>query len=109
METLKEFVESSTIHGVSYISRAPSKPAKAFWLLVVAIGFSFSIYLINHSYVEWKASPITTSISTHPISKLDFPNVTVCPPEGSNTALNLDLMTIRTEVEFVHPVSPAGV
>ena len=48
--------------------------------------------LIHKSYTDWKASPISTSISTHKISDLDFPTVTVCPPKGSNTALNYDLM-----------------
>ena len=56
------------------------------------MGFSTAFYLINDSYVDWQASPIATSISTHPISELEFPTVTVCPPENSNTALNYDLM-----------------
>ena len=42
--------------------------------------------------MDWQASPIDTSISTHPISELGFPAVTVCPPDGSNTALNYDLI-----------------
>ena len=92
MDLLKEFLETSTIHGLAYISTAPSKPSKAFWLLVVIFGFSTAFYLINNSYTEWEASPIATSISTHPISELDFPTITVCPPEGSNTALNYDLV-----------------
>ena len=95
MGTLKEFLESSTIHGLTYISSGPSKLAKAFWLLVVLSGFSLAIYLINDSYVDWQASPIATSITTHSISELDFPTITVCPPEGSNTALNYDLMKAR--------------
>ena len=36
-----------------------------------------------------------TTITTHPINELDFPTVTVCPPKGSNTALNYDLMRLR--------------
>ena len=35
---------------------------------------------------------MATSITTHPIADLDFPTVTVCPPKGSHTALNYDLM-----------------
>ena len=35
---------------------------------------------------------MATSISTHGIADLDFPTVTVCPPKGSHTALNYDLM-----------------
>ena len=95
MYLLKEFLETSTIHGLAYISTAPSKLSKAFWLLVVIFGFSTAFYLINNSYTEWEASPIATSISTHPISELDFPTITVCAPEGSNTALNYDLARAR--------------
>ena len=49
-------------------------------------------YLINNSYCDWHDSPISTTITTHPIDGLEFPTVTVCPPRGSNTALNYDLM-----------------
>ena len=70
MNSIKEFLETSTIHGLAYISTAPSKLSKAFWLLVVVFGFSTAFYLINNSYTEWEASPIATSISTHPISEL---------------------------------------
>ena len=31
---------------------------------------------------------MSTTITTHPITELQFPTVTVCPPRGSNTALN---------------------
>ena len=92
MDSLKEFLETSTIHGLAYTSTAPSKLSKGFWFLVVIAGFSSAFYLINDSYNDWQASPIATSISTHPISMLEFPLVTICPPEGSNTALNYDLV-----------------
>ena len=48
--------------------------------------------LIKGSYEKWQESPIETTITTHPLDDLDFPRVTVCPPKGSNTALNHDLM-----------------
>ena len=95
MYYLKEFLETSTIHGLAFISTAPSKVSKLFWVMVVFFGFSTAFYLINSSYNDWQASPIATSISTHPISELDFPTVTVCPPEGSNTALNYDLVRVH--------------
>ena len=95
MDFLKEFLENSTIHGLVYISSAPSKTSKLFWFLVVVAGFSASIYLINDSYEDWQASPIATSTSVQPIADLDFPTITVCPPKGSNTALNYDLIRLR--------------
>ena len=92
MEALMEFLESSTIHGLSYISTAKSNITKAAWFLIVIIGFTTSFYLINESFLDWDESPINTDVSTHPLSSLAFPNVTLCPPKGTNTALNYDLM-----------------
>ena len=60
--------------------------------MVVLMGFVGAFYLINSSYSAWQESPVATSITTHPLADLDFPTVTVCPPKGSNTALNYDLM-----------------
>ena len=94
MDSLKEFLETSTIHGLSHIASSPSKVSKCLWSLVVVAGFTVAVTLINNSYTGWQASPILTSISTHPLSELDFPKVTVCPPKGSNTALNYDLMRV---------------
>ena len=50
--------------------------------------------LIGKSYKKWQENPIATSITTHPIDDLDFPNVTICPPKNSNTALYHDLVKV---------------
>ena len=95
MDVLREFLESSTIHGLTDIASSKSRLGKCLWGLVVVLGFCTAGYLINGSYVDWRNSPISTSISTVPIEDLPFPKVTVCPRKGSNTALNPDLMRIR--------------
>ena len=107
MDILREFLESSTIHGLNYISTAKvgkytldillpvisqTNIGKLAWLLIVCLGFLTAGYLINSSYSAWLASPVATTITTLPIADLDFPTVTVCPPKDSNTALNYDLM-----------------
>ncbi len=92
MEHFREFLESSTIHGLVHISTAWNKKTKFLWALIVTAGFSVAGYLIGSSLQDWKSSPISTTITTHPISEAPFPRVTVCPPEGTNTALNYDLM-----------------
>ena len=65
------------------------------WGLIVFLGFLFSGILIYESYGDFKDSPILVSITTKPIKGLDFPTVTVCPPKGSTTVLNYDLMKAR--------------
>ena len=64
------------------------------WGCIVFLGFLGATFLIFQSYSDFKNSPVVTSVKTQPIDDLDFPTVTVCPPLGSNTALNFDLMRV---------------
>ena len=89
MEILREFLESSTIHGLTYISTARvsscgfengfdmycyhTLPVKVLWCVVVCLGFLGAGVLIGKSYKEWQNSPIATSITTHSVYDLDFP------------------------------------
>ena len=91
--TLCEFLESSTIHGLVYISTSKSKLVKLLWIIIVSMGFFSAGYIIYDSFYDWAESPFVTSVETIPISEVPFPGVTICPPLGSNTALNYDLMT----------------
>ena len=91
MEGVREFLQSSTIHGLAYINSDRSQ-VRLFWLCVVVAGFSGAAVLIQQSFSSWADSPITTTIETLPISQLEFPNVTVCPPRNSFTNLNIDIV-----------------
>ena len=91
---IKEFLESSTIHGLVYIS-TNQRVTRLLWILVVFIGFSGSSYMISESFSAWATSPVSTTIETLPISDLDFPNVTVCPPRNSFTNLIPDLVKFK--------------
>ena len=91
MEGVRELLESSTIHGLTYISTIKTPIFKLFWVAVVLCGFTTTAFLISNAFSDWAESPIGTSIETFPIRKAEFPRVTVCPPKGTNTALNLDL------------------
>ena len=92
MDTVREFLETSTIHGLSYISKVESKLGKVAWTTIICASFISAGFLISGSYRDWSESPVSSTISTHPIASLPFPKVTVCPPKGTNTALNYDLI-----------------
>ena len=47
--SFSEFLESSTIHGLVYISTAKSKTARAAWVAIVAACFATAIYMITSS------------------------------------------------------------
>ena len=91
----REFLETSTIHGLVYISKAESIWGKLLWIISVIVSFTLAVVLINTSFVDWADQPISSVISTHEIKSLRFPSVTVCPPKGTNTALNYDLMRLN--------------
>ena len=91
MEGVRTFLESSTIHGLTYISTT-RKSSRLFWILVVITGFVGASLLIKESFDSWSESPVKTTIETLPISEIKFPKVTVCPPKNTFTDLNYDLM-----------------
>ena len=90
MEELKNYLESSTVHGFIYISTT-RRLVKIFWITVIITGFTTAGYLIKQSFKEWEDNPVTTTIETRPISEVRFPLITVCPPSGTYTNLNHDL------------------
>ena len=93
MEHIKTFLDTSTIHGLSWIANT-KRWARLVWILVVIGGFSGAGYLIHESFFNWDQSPISTTIETLPISQITFPNVTVCPPKNLFLNLNYDIMHV---------------
>ena len=94
LEGIKDFLESSTIHGLVYIVTT-RKLVRLLWVLIVIGGFSGASYLIYESFQDWTDNPISTTIETKPITEITFPKVTVCPPKNTYTDLNYDLMMIE--------------
>ena len=90
MENLRIFLESSTIHGLAYISSA-KKWMKVFWIIIVTSGFIGSGVMIFESFQIWKESPIKTTLETLPITEITLPKVIVCPPKNTFTNLNFGL------------------
>ena len=92
---VREFLEASSIHGLAYISKAESLWGKILWSISVIVSFSLAGILINNARTGWSAQPVSSVISTYPIRDLRFPNVTICPPQSTNTALNYDLFKLK--------------
>ena len=69
MEYVTSFLESSTIHGLSYIA-TDRKYVRLFWTLVVMVGFTGAGILIYQSFQSWADSPVKTTIETLPITEI---------------------------------------
>ena len=94
MEGIRAYLESSTVHGLSYIA-STKRYVRIFWILVVIAGFSGATYLIYESFLSWKQNPISTTIETLPMSLIKFPKVTVCPPKNTFTDMNKNVISTQ--------------
>ena len=97
MQSLKEFLGTSTIHGLHYISTSRNV-IRLFWTCVVLTGLIGSCFLIQQSFKSWAQSPITTTFESQPSSEIQLPKVTVCPPEKTFTDLNFDFVNLNNEI-----------
>ena len=91
MVNLRTFLESSTIHGLTYISTT-SKYVRLLWTMVVIAGFTTAGVIIYQSFETWDETPISTTTETRSIRDITFPKVTVCPPKGTYTSLNIGMV-----------------
>ena len=66
MEGVRTFLESSTIHGLTYISTT-RKCVRIFWIGIVIAGFSGAAYMINESFQNWAENPAITNIELLPL------------------------------------------
>ena len=92
-DLVKEYLETSTIHGMIHISTS-RRYFRLFWLVVVACGFLTAGHLISKNIKEWNEHPVITAMETLDISQMTFPNVTICPPRNKFTSLNYDISKI---------------
>ena len=106
MEGIKEFLSSSTIHGLVYVANT-GRLTRILWILVVSIGFTCAGVIIQKSFSSWAVSPVTTTLESHPLTDLAFPSVTVCPPRDSFTSLNRDLSRLAENFTIDPPTKNA--
>ena len=92
MRDFKEFLETSSLHGLLLISLNTGF-TRLFWVVVVVLGFLGAGILMRNSVRSWYEIPVSTTIETRPIADLSFPVVTVCPPRKTYTNINYDLVT----------------
>ena len=76
-----EFCESTSIHGLKYITEPGSHWAeRCFWIVLVFISILLQIQFVLPILEKYKNTKIITTVDTtnYPISNIDFPAVTVC-------------------------------
>ena len=54
---LSEYLESTSIHGLAYLSEAKEILVKSLWFVCISISFSTAAYFIHASFVGWEDNP----------------------------------------------------
>ena len=100
LSILKEYCESSSLHGLRYITEDGRHwTERVLWFFMCLCGFVLTIYFIVPIWIKWSSQVITkictsgwitilnfqptltTLDSTnHPVWEIDFPAVTICSP-----------------------------
>ena len=78
---MTEFCESTSIHGLKYITEPGSHWAeRCFWIILVIIAILLQIQFVLPIWEKYKNTKTITTVDTtnYPISNIDFPGVTVC-------------------------------
>ena len=95
MDVLKDYLEASSLAGLSFISSSNSVWSRSAWIIAVIPSVFFAVYQIDSTFKSWDKNPVSTDIEVLPISGVKLPGITVCPPKGSHTALNYDLIRAK--------------
>ncbi|CAG9811156.1 unnamed protein product [Chironomus riparius] len=78
---VQKYLETSTIHGLVYISKKFHAIERIFWIIVLLCSTIYTSDLIIEFVVKIIKSPIVSYLSDQSIgvSEINFPAVTVCP------------------------------
>ena len=91
----KNFAESVTIQGVSYIfSSNTTFCGKIFWIASVLIMLSLGIYFSTLMYLDWQDQQVFTKIETSArlLKDIEFPSVTFCNRGNNEIITNATLI-----------------
>ena len=94
LSIIKEYCESSSLHGLKYISEDGRHwTERVLWFILCLMGFVLTIYFIIPIWIKWNSHPTLTTLDStnHPVWEIDFPAVTICSP---NKVIRQKLETI---------------
>lgn len=81
---VKDFFQTSTLHGIRYISESDRPFAERFmWFLFTATGMVSALVIIASLWEKFQTNPTITGLDTNfQTTKMVFPTVLICPLEA---------------------------
>ncbi|XP_071491237.1 acid-sensing ion channel 1A-like [Diadema antillarum] len=77
-DIIKEFADSTTVHGIQRIVCAESFPAKCFWTVICFVATGLLLYQGTRIIQDFGQRLVNTKMELVKSSNIEFPGVTVC-------------------------------
>ena len=92
-ESVRGYLESTTIHGFSYLGASKSVIERVAWVLIIGTCFALAWTLIVKNIKDANENPVLTTFENVPVKEVPFPSITIDggdtdPWEPSAKALN---------------------
>ena len=78
---IKEFADSTTIHGINYIFESGIPIIdRLLWIVAMVIMLCLASYMSTDAYIDWEDNPVVTTVKStgKPIKEIEFPAITIC-------------------------------
>ncbi|XP_023327209.1 uncharacterized protein LOC111700511 [Eurytemora carolleeae] len=85
-----EYCDSSSIHGLSYLTPKRSALTRSVWFILILLGFGAAYYILSVFAKEWYGDPIVIESNTLLTDDVPLPAVILCPP-NTNTKFDAAL------------------
>ena len=75
----QEFADSTTLHGLHYVSMKRHFLVRIIWLILLLASGSYYIFTVYRAFNKYYQHPVNTVLSRTYPDEMDFPAVTICP------------------------------
>ena len=77
VESLRGYLDSTTIHGFSYLGASKNVIERIAWIFIIGTCFTLAGVLITKSIEDANENPILTTFETVSVKDVPFPSVTI--------------------------------
>ena len=97
----EEYLDATSLHGFAYLQKSYSSCARLFWSFMVVAGFSLATYFLYGQLFDWEENQTITTLESiaTPIQKVQFPTVTVSPPDYLFQNIGMILLRRTNSIE----------
>ena len=96
LKEISNYCQSTSAHGFQYLVTSGSHLLleKLFWAACILSGFILSGFIIKSSVDEWRDKPVLITMETpaYPVTRIQFPTVTICPGKYKINILHKDVI-----------------